>query len=241
MGMLGYSPRWRPSAAGPGKDGGDYSRKGSFGFLVLVVLVSNVVSHGVMQVQSRWAQWADKQESWAGGASLYLMDQAANYVRDTRRFEEEVRDIAHRLEIRPEWLMAVMFAESRFDPAVTNARGSGATGLIQFMPFTAEELGVTIEEVAEMDHFEQLDLVYRYLRQVQRQRGSFASLTDLYLGILYPKAVGGDACYALYGCGSTAYKQNSGLDENKDGMVTISDIDQRMKRLFPDAYVLTKP
>ena len=33
---------------------------------------------------------------------------------------------------------------------------------------------------------------------------------------------------------------NSGLDENKDGRVTVSDIDHRMARLYPDAFQITK-
>ena len=69
---------------------------------------------------------------------------------------------------------------------------------------------------------------------------NFESLTDLYLAILYPPALEGDFCYALYASPSTAYKQNSGLDENQDGIVSVKDIDSRMKRIYPTAYILNK-
>ncbi|MFN0202045.1 MAG: hypothetical protein ACKVTZ_20910, partial [Bacteroidia bacterium] len=72
--------------------------------------------------------------------------------------------------------------------------------------------------------------------------GDYTSLTELYLGILYPKAleIKGDYCFTMYATPSQAYKQNSGLDEDKDGRVTVSDIDHRMQRVFPTAYVAGK-
>ena len=141
------------------------------------------------------------------------------------------------LEIAPEWLMAVMYAESKFDPSVLNYKGSGAVGLIQFMPATAMEMDVSVERLKRMSANQQLEYVYLYLETVRSRYGQFSSLTDLYLAILFPKAIGQDYCYTLYAKPSVSYQQNSGLDENKDGRVTISDVDRRLKRLFPTAYM----
>ena len=55
-------------------------------------------------------------------------------------FRRKVLEIADRLLIDPNFLMAIMSFESgaTFDPNIKNAAGSGATGLIQFMPSTAK-------------------------------------------------------------------------------------------------------
>lgn len=168
---------------------------------------------------------------------LYLLDQAKIYVYNVSAFSKKVEEVSQKLDIPPEWLMAVMHSESRFDASVKNQKGSGATGLIQFMPETAKELEITTEKLRNMNHAEQLDFVYEYLDAKRRRYNkSFKSLTDLYLAILYPKAMEGDFCYSLYAKPSEAYRMNSGLDENNDGTVTVQDIDRRMKRIYPTAY-----
>ena len=172
--------------------------------------------------------------------TLYLMEKAAPFLPDMPRFEQRVRQIAAHLQIPPEWLMTVMYAESRFDPAIFNRKGSGAVGLIQFMPVTARELDVSTGDLSQMNAVDQLDYVHRYFQTVRERYGEYRSLTDLYLAVLYPRARGKDPCYALYFRSSKAYKQNSGLDENEDGVVTVSDIDMRMVRLFPIAAGIRK-
>jgi hypothetical protein len=54
----------------------------------------------------------------------------------SERFRARVYDIGHGLGLDPSDLMACMAWESgeTFSPAVRNAAGSGAVGLIQFMP-----------------------------------------------------------------------------------------------------------
>lgn len=54
-------------------------------------------------------------------------------------FKSKVVAMAKMLNTDPNWLMAVMAFESgeSFRPDIRNAAGSGATGLIQFMPATA--------------------------------------------------------------------------------------------------------
>ncbi|GAB4421873.1 MAG: hypothetical protein OHK0039_37370 [Bacteroidia bacterium] len=171
---------------------------------------------------------------------LYLMDKASVFVSDTRRFENKVREIAAQLDVPPEWLMAVMYSESKFDAAVRNHKGSGATGLIQFMPAAASDLNVSLERLGRMEHEQQMEYVYLYLQNVRERYGEFMSLADLYLAILYPRALNQDYCYTLYAKPSQSYEQNAGLDENRDGRVTVSDIDRRMQRLYPTAYMVQK-
>jgi hypothetical protein len=172
----------------------------------------------------------------AGDQQLYLMDKAKIFVQNGKEFDSKVREVSRDLGIKPEWLMAVIYAESKFDASVSNHRGSGAVGLIQWMPATAKELNVSLERLRTMNHVEQMDYVYRYLDLVRSRYGSFDSLTDLYLAILYPKAIRQDPCYTLYADPEKAYKQNVGLDEDRDGRVTVNDIDKRMRRMYPEAY-----
>ncbi|MCI4667396.1 MAG: transglycosylase SLT domain-containing protein [Bacteroidia bacterium] len=216
--------------------------------LAVLVLITNIMTHslfnpalgnGNMASADLGSFSARKDAMYVSSerSSLYLMDEASAYVPDPYLFEQKVREVGRKLAVPPEWLMSVMYSESKFDASVKNFKGSGATGLIQFMPATAGELGVSLSSLANMSHVDQMDYVYKYLHNVRNRRGEYKSLTDLYLGILYPRAIGQDYCYTLYAKPSKSYRQNSGLDENKDGVVSVSDIDKRMQRIFPDAYM----
>lgn len=177
---------------------------------------------------------------------LYLLDKAGEYIKDTETFEKKVKQVARSLDVPPEWLMAVMYSESRLNPQVRNHKGSGATGLIQFMVPAVKDLnsrlGTTyyMKDIRNMPAHDQMELVYEYLQTVRERYGDYYSLTDLYLAILYPKALAHGASGTLYSKPSLTYYQNIGLDENKDGHVTKKDIDARMMRLFPDAFHTSK-
>ncbi|MFN0200269.1 MAG: transglycosylase SLT domain-containing protein [Bacteroidia bacterium] len=201
--------------------------------VLFFVLTTNLVSHGIFN-----PLLFKKNEN----TKLYLMEKAAVYITENELFEKKIVEISKKLEIQPEWLMAVIYSESRFNPNAVNYKGSGAVGLIQFMPKTANEMNITTAKIGKMTAIEQLDYVYQYLLQVKEKYGKYNSLTDLYLAILYPKALEykHDFCFTMYENPSIMYKQNLGLDENKDGNVTISDIDNRMKRIFPTAYIAGK-
>lgn len=201
------------------------------GVIMALVIISNIITHTIFNpfLSKKMAQ-----------EPLYLMEKASMFITDEKAFEQKVRDVANRLEIQPEWLMSVMYSESRFDAAAENLKGSGAVGLIQFMPTTALGLNTTTQKLGKMTPVAQLEYVYEYLAGVKRKYGGFESLTELYLAILFPKALEGDYCYTLYAKPSQAYKQNAGLDEDNDGRVTVSDIDRRMQRVFPKGYIAGK-
>ncbi|MEZ4886855.1 MAG: lytic transglycosylase domain-containing protein [Chitinophagales bacterium] len=206
----------------------------SFGFLLLFIVLSNIFTYRLMNVSNK-APTAVAEA--IAEPSLYLLDQAEKYVYNSNAFEEKVRQVCDDLKIAPEWLMAVMHAESRFDASVSNHKGSGATGLIQWMPATAKDFNITVEKLRNMNHIEQLDFVYKYLDAKRKLHRQYESLTDLYLAILYPRALEEEYCFSLYEQPSAAYKMNSGLDEDKDGRVTVQDIDKFVKRIYPTAYM----
>jgi hypothetical protein len=198
-------------------------------WLAVIIIGTNVLTYGLQGDGSIFSK-----------NNLYLLDYAGEHVADVDNFEDKVRKVSQKLEVPPEWLMAVMYSESKFNAQVKNHRGSGATGLIQFMPNTAKDFDMTVDELRSMEPVQQLDYVYEYLNRVKNRYGHYQSLTDLYLAILYPKALSGDYCYTLYAQPSASYNQNSGLDENDDGRVTVKDIDKYLQRLFPTAYMRLK-
>ena len=73
----------------------------------------------------------------AGEEPVYSTSLPTNVASDTA-FQQEVSAVAGRLGISEADLMAVMSFETggTFSPSIPNAAGSGATGLIQFMPST---------------------------------------------------------------------------------------------------------
>lgn len=118
-----------------------------------------------------------------------------------------------------DWLMSCMAFESgeTFSPSIKNFAGSGATGLIQFMPSTAIGLGTTVKDLAAMTPVQQLRYVKWYFRPYYRR---INSLSDMYMAILMPKYVGEPEDAVLFRDGTIAYRQNSGLDGDRDGLIT---------------------
>jgi hypothetical protein len=121
----------------------------------------------------------------------------------------------------PSWLMACMAFESgeTFSPSVRNAAGSGAIGLIQFMPATAKGLGTTSDHLADMTAEQQLEWVHRYFLPY---KGKLSRLSDVYMAILWPAAIGKPDTAPLWDASTrpTTYRQNAGLDANKDLTIT---------------------
>jgi len=210
-----------------------------WGLILGLIGTTNFFTHRLSLAEGTSSNISFLPTSLGTSEPLYLMDKATPLLQDPPAFRQRVREVADQLEIPVEWLMAVMYAESRFDPSVVNRRGSTATGLIQFMPGTAAELGVTTSMLGKMSATEQLTYVYAYLDQVRERYGPYQSLTDLYLGILYPKARNQDYCFTLYAKPSVAYNRNSGLDRDKDGRVSVSDVDRYLREKYPTAFVIT--
>ena len=135
-------------------------------------------------------------------------------------FKARVVAICSGLGCDPSFLMAAMAFETgaTFSPTIQNPR-SGATGLIQFLPSTAASLGTSIAALMQMTAVAQLDTVEKYLAPF---KGRMRSLSDVYMTILFPVAVGKPDSFVLFTkqLNANAYAQNSGLDVNGDGQVT---------------------
>ena len=124
--------------------------------------------------------------------------------------------------------MAAMSFETgeSFSPSIQNPV-SKATGLIQFMPNTAKALGTDIASLAAMSAVDQLDYVAKYLKPF---KGKMSSVSDVYMTILWPKAVGKPDAHVIFKSPSKPYKQNKGLDVNKDNQVTKGEAASKVQK-----------
>lgn len=157
-------------------------------------------------------------------------------------FSTKLNDISSDLGMNPRDLLLVMYLESGVNPNAKNPHG-GATGLIQFMPSTLKGMGLSDQEVksfGQRSAENQLDFVKKY---IQAHRGliggqPFTSATQYYIANFYPIALkkwnGSDpvrnANVVVVDSQSpnsserAAYKENTILDTNKDGKITVGDI-----------------
>lgn len=117
---------------------------------------------------------------------LMYFDQIPGTDGEKQAFKAKVEEISTFLEINPNWLMAVMKHESGFSHQAVNA-ATNATGLIQFMPATAQGLGTSVEALKEMTAVQQLDYVKNYYQQ---RKGQFMGFEDLRLFAFFPAALG---------------------------------------------------
>lgn len=147
-----------------------------------------------------------------------------------------------------DWLAAVISFETggTFSPSVLNAAGSGAFGLIQFLPRTATAI-FKLEDTPEnrlkavargraMSFAQQLrEMVIPYFRG-----GRYYSLNDVYLKVFYPAAMNQPDSKVIATAGSKTYDQNRGFDRNQDGEITRAEITSRINAQLAAATVLPR-
>ena len=163
-------------------------------------------------------------------------------ARVSQTFRDRVWWIADMLRLNPDDLMSCIAWETgrKFSASVKNMAGSGATGLIQFMPSTAVKLGTTTAKLARMTAEDQLRYVYKYFQPYgpsdRYPEGRLKSLEDIYMAILWPKGVGQPEDYILFdgrpaSTWKTAYRQNAGFDVNKDLVVTKAEASAKLRAM----------
>lgn len=157
----------------------------------------------------------------------------------TRQLEALVR-AANTLGIDPDWLATVISFETAgtFSPSIPNAAGSGAFGLIQFMPATAKGLlktATTDEAVrigSNMSFEEQLEkMVIPYFKG-----RTMKNLNDVYLQVFYPAAANKADTYVVGADPSAVYRQNKVFDKDGKGYVTRADITRTINAVANAAH-----
>lgn len=169
----------------------------------------------------------------------------------------KLNEVCSRLGINPADLLLVMYLESGVDPSKKNNAGSGAVGLIQFMPKTLEDLGLDKNQVNNFGNRsseDQLDFVEKYIRGAMSHipGGVFKSATQYYCANLYPRTLSrwnGDNPEQnknVIVLGETqspetdpkkraqeaqAYRANKYLDPDNKGYITVGDIKNKLNAL----------
>lgn len=146
--------------------------------------------------------------------------------------------VAELIGTPPNCLANVIGLESGFRPDIVNPNG-GATGLIQFMPATAKQLGTTTNALRRMSAMRQLDFVLKFYAP---HRGKLSTCRDLYVATFMPAFIGEPMATVLGKKDSDelllpgkssltlgqVYAANAGLAVTKDGEITILDLDLMM-------------
>lgn len=144
-------------------------------------------------------------------------------------FLAKTKQVAKNLNCNYKDLLALMNSESSLDPKAVN-KHTNATGLIQFMPKTAQYLGTSTEELKNMSALEQLDYVEKYLSMMKKSAGfkSTDKLTsaDLYALTFLPAYAKQEVLTQKND--GRRYTLNAGLDLDKDGKITKTDLAARM-------------
>ncbi len=137
-------------------------------------------------------------------------------------FATKLVAIANELQANPNWLMQVMWSESRLKAGAVNPK-SRATGLIQFMPDTAKSLGTSVEALRTMNAVQQLDYVRKYFLPY---KGKLSSYYDVYSVVFFPAIIGKPDTWVLQtkrlSPGIIA-KQNPVVNINKDSVITVGE------------------
>ena len=157
---------------------------------------------------------------------------------DKADFLAKVKAVASNLGINPDWLMGVMYKESRLKPGAVNGT-TGASGLIQFMPDTAAALGTSVAALRKMTGCGQLLYIEKYYRPYL---GKLKSFPDLYLATFFPAALGKPDEYVMRTSLLSANLiagQNPAVDLNKDGQITVAEFKQYCFKGFSTTEIET--
>ncbi|NDA63705.1 MAG: hypothetical protein EBX50_16985 [Chitinophagia bacterium] len=123
-------------------------------------------------------------------------------------------------------LLNVMLFETAgtLRPDIRNKQ-SGAVGLIQFTRTTLKGLGYTADQAARMTVPEQLEILVKpYFKPYKKKILASADWLDTYMAVLWPAGIGKPDSYVMFKAPSREYRQNSGLDVDKNGQVTKGDV-----------------
>jgi hypothetical protein len=194
-----------------------------------------------------------KVEHMATQAATSELFQFPGIERTSNAFKCELLNVAERLQTDPNYLCAVMSIESGFRPEIQNvwciqnkdpSGNTCAAGLVQFMPATLRNWGLTPAQVRAMSDVAQLALVERFYAWA---KGRLTSPGRVYMATFMPAFMDRDPSFVLGREGDPSlvegiglsyekiYTQNAGLDRNKDGEITVADVTQTVESVYGSA------
>lgn len=159
-----------------------------------------------------------------GGDTLKIDDQAKGLTAD-EAFNQKLAEMEEKYPgLNRQELFRVIKGESAFDPQAVNT-DSGASGLFQFIPKVARELGTTTEEIQKMSPTEQLELYDSYL-----SKWDYSGKVSLGTMQAAPAFANADPDTVVYKKGSKAWQQNPGWRPRDGGDITVESIDNYYRR-----------
>lgn len=129
-----------------------------------------------------------------------------------------LNSLAGYLQTRPEWIANVIRMESGWNPVAVNA-ASNATGLIQFLPSTANRLGTSVDAIKRLSRVQQLNGPIR--AYFAPYRGRLNSQLDVAMAVFYPVAIGK----------GESYRFPSNVPRYNPGIYTAGDYLNKLKRV----------
>lgn len=149
-------------------------------------------------------------------------------------FANKVTEIAAWLQIDPNWLMQVMYAESRLKATAQNIQKGNlvAAGLLQWT--RASGMPGAPASALQYNHLQQLDWVRQYFAPY---RGRMHSYFDVYLVTFFPAAVGkpDDFVFATSKLSASLIaSQNPAVNIVKDGKITMAEFKQYVWNSTPE-------
>jgi len=133
-------------------------------------------------------QFADAQE---------LLDA---YPQLSPELANKIVEVGNNLEppVDPAWLANVINFETGYTFDASTVNQIGATGLIQFLGSTAQDLGTTTEALAGMSEVEQMKFVEKYFQQKIDENGPIENANDAFMAVFYPPAMGSGPDFSIY-------------------------------------------
>jgi len=144
--------------------------------------------------------------------------------------------VANQLNIKSEWLAAVIYNESKFNSKALNPI-SNAVGLIQWMPSSLPK-GLTTKDMLNLSDVEQMHYVYLYFLPY---KSKIKNIYDVYVCVFFPAALGKTDDYIFQTTRLSAQliaTQNKIFDLNKDGKITLLEFKKYIKQIMiPKRYI----
>jgi hypothetical protein len=117
---------------------------------------------------------------------------------------------------QPHYIMGCMAFETgrTFSPSIQNLGGAPYYGLVQWGDMAATDVKQTVGQLIKMTAVQQMGYVTLWFKPYA---GKIKTLSDVYLRIFMPKFVGKAENSVIALKGTATYRQNIGLDVDKDG------------------------
>lgn len=147
-----------------------------------------------------------------------------------------IRELGADLGVPARWVLSVFYLESRFMPGICNELGycglsqiASSTLRAQFRVEPSEyKLWPASRQVRDVIAPWYTEVVRDYLKKAPRSPGVLYAL-NLAPGVVAKSGDGADV--VLYAAPDNRYEQNKGLDVDKDGRITIADLDAYIAKL----------